>query len=161
MKQELGPLGTADFLTARELREELGHHFTGLVQTFYRADKYMRVPLVIGQAAAGSLNIVSSVGPYQGYSWDISMLGIAGLTGGATPDVVQLFFNGGPAVPWWQFNGAAPNFIQRFSRGQLVMYGGETIQLVSVGTFAATGPITLYGQIRTEMPTEKLGATMA
>jgi|SRR5215831_9237015 len=161
MKQELGPLGSADFLTAKELRQELSDHLASMKEVFYRADKYMRIPLVTGTAVAGNLTIKSTVGPYQGYAWDIAFIGVAGLTGGGTPDVVQLLFDGGPQYPWWVFTGAAPNYLQRFSRGQMVMLPGETITLQSVGTFAATGPITLYGAIRTETPAVKLGSILA
>lgn len=158
MKQTIGPLGEIDLLTSGELKDTLGHHFSALIREFYRAESFMRLPLVTGQASGGVLTVTSGVGPQQGYAWDIGHLGIAGLTTGATPDVVNVFFDGGPAVPWWQLNGNS--FATTFSRGQLVMYPGETITLRSVGTFAATGIVTLFGMIRTQMPTEKLSKVL-
>lgn len=158
-KQQLGAIGSIDMLTAPELREELGHHFSALTRQFYRADKFMRIPLVVATPSAGAVSFTSTVGPYEGYAWDIGFLGVAGLTGGTTPDVLNLLFDGGPTFPWWQFTGNA--FLQRFSRGQLVMLPGEVFKLQSVGSFAATGPVTLYGSVRTEMPAEKLGAVLA
>lgn len=142
-------------LTAQELREALGHHFSDLVRQFYRAETPMRIPLVTGVASGGTLSIASTVGPEQGYAWDIGHIGVSGLTAGGSPDVVNMFFSGGPNVPWWQFNGN--NFAYTFSRGQMVMYPGETITIASTGTFAATGMVMLYGMIRSNMPTEKLG----
>jgi hypothetical protein len=121
----------------------------------YRAVKPMRLPLVQGTPSGSALSVDSQVGPQQGYAWDISMLGIAGLTTGTTPDVVNMHFNGNTNLPWWQFNGN--NFAYTFSRGQLFMLPGETISLRNVGTFNATGLITLFGMIRAEVPAEKLG----
>jgi hypothetical protein len=141
-------------LTPKELREELGHHFSALVRQFYRAETFMRIPLVTGFASSGVLSLASNVGPNQGYAWDIGFLGVAGLTVGTTPDIANMYFAGGATVPWWQFNGNTPMYT--FSRGQMVMLPGETISLQSVGTFAATGEIILYGAIRTQMPTERL-----
>lgn len=163
MKQQLGGLGVVDLLTAKEMKEtlddSLGSRLDNLVRDLFRADKFMRVPLVTGTPAGSALSIDSTVGPRQGYAWDISMLGMAGLSTGTTPDIVNMLFNGGPQLPFWQFNGN--NFAYTFSRGQMVMLPGETISLRSVGTLAATGTITLYGAIRTEMPAEKLGMTFA
>jgi hypothetical protein len=159
MKQDLGPLGAVDLLTARELNESLGHHFDLLMQRWYRADKFMRVPLVTGTASGGVLNIVSTVGPAQGYAWDIGLLGVGGLTAGTTPDLVNMQFGGGPGVTWWQFTGNA--FVSKFSRGEMVMLPGETFTLLSQGSFAATGPIVLYGNIRTEAPADKISSIFA
>lgn len=156
MKQDLGPLGTADLLTQKELNESMGHHFDLLIQRFYRADKYMRLPLVLGIAAAGSLNIASTVGPRQGYAWDISHFGVAGLASG---DVVGIQFAGGPPLNMWQLTAANP--VNTFSRGQMVMLPGETLTVVNIGTFTSTAQITLYGQIRTEAPAEKMSAVLA
>lgn len=162
MKQNAGPLGVLDFLTKDELRDSLQpftHKIDTIIREMHRAETFMRLPLIQGQAVGGALNIQSTVGPYQGYAWDIGLLGISGLTPGATPDIVNMSFGGGPNVPWWQFNGNS--FAYTFSRGQLIMLPGETITLQSVGAFAATGLITMFGMIRTEMPSEKIAAVIS
>jgi hypothetical protein len=163
VKQNAGPLGILDLLTKPELEESLhntfSHKIDHIIREMHRAETFMRLPLIQGYASGGVLNLVSTVGPYQGYAWDIGLLGISGLTTGTTPDVVNMTFGGGPAVPWWQFNGN--NFAYTFSRGQLVMLPGETITLQSTGAFAATGQITMFGMIRTEMPSEKIAAVVS
>lgn len=163
MKQNAGPLGVLDFLTKSELQETLHgtvtHKIDAIIREMHRAETFMRLPLIQGVASGGNLTITSQVGPYQGYAWDIGLLGIAGLTPGTTPDVVNMYFNGGANVPWWQFNGNS--FAYTFSRGQMIMLPGETITLQSVGAFAATGSVTMFGMIRTEMPSEKIAAVIS
>lgn len=147
-------LAPLDLLTREELDAVMSKHADRFMRQRVRGDTFMRLPLVYGTAANGALNIVSNVGPDGGYMWDISMLGISGLTAGATPDVVNMSFVGSATLPWWQFNGN--NFAYTFSRGQMVMFSGETITLQSVGTFNATGQIILFGAIRAQVPSEKI-----
>jgi len=51
----------------------------------------------------------------------------------------------------WQFNGN--NFGYTFGKLELLVMGGETLSLQSVGTFASTSLITLSGEL-TEVPSE-------
>lgn len=135
-----------------------------------RGTKYRRLPQLAGVASGGILNIGGDtgagatwagtpVGPAQGLAWNIRLLAVAGLTAGPTPDVVNLYVRGaGSSLPWWQFNGN--NFAYTFGRGDLVLFPGETLALVSQGTFAATGTVTLFGSAG-QFPAEMAGKVMA
>ena len=126
------------------------------------AIKYGRLnPPVRGQAAAGVLQmggdfpnsgaagtIVAAPQPKAGYAWVARRISVSGLTAGSTPDIVNLHrktpnLNSLPVTSSgvWQFNGN--NYAYTFSHHQMVFLEGETPVLTSVGTFAATGTITL------------------
>ena len=122
-----------------------------------RAFKWMRLPEVLRGAASGSAITLGatkgqSVGPASGYTWALRRLVVGGLTSGTTPDVINLYVNdrfSGP--PLWQFNGN--NFGYTFGKLELLVMGGETLSLQSVGTFASTSLVTLSGEL-TEVPSE-------
>jgi hypothetical protein len=158
MRQQITAGGYFDFLTKSELHETLTGTLDDKIRDRYRGIKPMRIPLVTGTAANSVLIIDSSIGPEQGYAWDIGMIGIAGLTTGVTPDIVDMYFNGNTMLPWWQFNGN--NYAYTFSRGEMMMFPGETISLRSVGTFNSASQVILFGMIRAEVPAEKLGMTV-
>jgi hypothetical protein len=119
-----------------------------------RGRKYMRLnPPVTGIAVASVLQIggdfpntgpggtlTQPPQPRAGYAWAMRRMSVTGLTAGTTPDIVNLLRRTG-GKPCWQFNGN--NFGYTFSHEQIVFLEGETPVLVSVGTFAATGMITL------------------
>ena len=132
----------------------------------------MNVPPLQGYPVAGVLNIGGDVvatiasgpligqsawsghivGPTQGNDWQIRRLAVSGLTTGGTPDIVNLILYGHDRDPQWQFNGN--NFAYTFGRGEMILRAGEGLQLVSVGTFAATGLIRLTGSLD-QAPAEK------
>lgn len=128
----------------------------------------MNVPPLQGFPVGGVLNIGGDtianqasgqpawsgriIGPTQGNEWSIRRLAVSGLTTGATPDVVNLILYGHDRDPQWQFNGN--NFAYTFGRGEMILRAGEGLQLVSVGTFAATGLIRLTGSLD-QAPAEK------
>ena len=128
----------------------------------------MNVPPLQGFPVGGVLNIGGDVvanqasgqpawsgrivGPSQGNEWQIRRLAVSGLTTGATPDIVNLILYGHDRDPQWQFNGN--NFAYTFGRGEMILRAGEGLQLVSVGTFAATGLIRLTGSLD-QAPAEK------
>jgi len=131
---------------------------------YYRGIKWMRLPLTLqGKAVGGVLNLGQEnpntqegqvLGPEQGFCWSLRRLIVDGLTSGATPDVVNLFRStstGQPAL--WQFNGN--NFGYTCGRLEMVLWPGNTLQLISVGTFAATGTVRLSGEL-IEIPAEQL-----
>lgn len=138
--------------------------------------KYRRLPQLAGQAAVGGgLNIGGDVigvtaagapcwagqpiGPNQGYQWEIKLLSVNGLTTGTTPDLVNLFIRGaGSSNAWWQFNGN--NFAYTFGAAELVLMPGETLQLISVGTFAATGTVTMVGSM-VQTPAQMFGKVIS
>ncbi|HEY2089896.1 MAG TPA: hypothetical protein VGH54_28230 [Mycobacterium sp.] len=164
VKLELG--AELDMLTKPELDESLTEA-AKLVREQVRGVKYRRLPQLAGIASGGVLDIGGDanaggtswngqpVGPDQGWAWEIRLLGVAGLTTGATPDIVNIYIRGaGSALPWWQLNGN--NFSYTFGKGALVLLPGETLRMASTGTFAATGTVTLFGSA-TQLPAEQLG----
>lgn len=69
MKQALGPLGEVDFLTDRELRESLGHHFSQQIREWYRGIDYL------GFAGQGNgTGQITIPGADSGYTWDIKLV---------------------------------------------------------------------------------------
>ena len=166
MKVKIEVGAELDLLNKTELDHSLGKA-VGLIREQGRGLKYRRLPQLAGQAAAGALDIGGDspagwngnrVGPTQGNAWEIGLLSVAGLTAGATPDIVNLYIIGaGSALPWWQFNGN--NFAYTFGRGELILLPGETFRLA--GTIAAAGTVTLFGSVRSQMPAERLGAITA
>jgi hypothetical protein len=168
IRLELG--AELDVLTKDELDRSLKNH-AGELDGLARAVKYRRLPPLSGTASGGVLDIGGDagagvtwpgnpVGPAQSWAWEIGLLSVTGLTGGATPDVVNLYIQGaGSAYQWWQFNGNS--FAYTFGGGELVLLAGESLRLASVGTFAATGRVTLIGSIRSQTPMQKLGLVTA
>jgi len=125
-----------------------------------RAVKWLRAPLVLGtpksSAVTAGANFGSVSGPEQGYSWSIMRLFAQGLTEASTPDIINIFSNDGLTAGsyLWQLNGNSN--AATFGKGHLVIHGGETLNFTSVGTFSATGTITLGANVW-EVPTERLG----
>ncbi len=157
MKQDLGPLGMIDFLTDKELRESLGHHFDSVVRDWVRGIKYMRLPLLSG-FADGSGNLTLGEGtttnaPNQGYAWSVKRLAVSGLASGTTPDVVNVYRGDGLNNPVWQLNGN--NFAYTFGKLDLVLLAGENLVLAG-STITSTALITLTGDC-IEVPQEMLG----
>ena len=134
----------ADLISAEE-REHL------------RGIKFGRLPLLSGTASGSALSIgagIAQVGPESGYCWVIRRMIVWNMTSGATPDVVNLYFNdAGNSQPVWQFNGN--NFGYTWGKGEIIVNGGEIIAFKSVGTFAATGLITVSGSY-VQVPAEML-----
>jgi hypothetical protein len=139
-----------------------------------RGRKYARLnPPIMGVASGGVLQIggdfqnagpagtlVSSPQPRAGYAWAMRRMSVSGLTVGSTPDIVNLHrktpnLTNIPTTSSgiWQFNGN--NYAYTFSFGEMVFLEGETPVLVSVGTFAATGTVTLSADYL-EVPEEYL-----
>jgi hypothetical protein len=130
------------------------------MRQFYqlRGVKWMRLPQLSGVPSGSALQIgaAQQIGPDQGYAWCLRRLVVTGLTSGATPDIVNLFFNDpGTVQPIiWQFNGN--NFGYTFGKLEITMRSGDTLYLKNQGTLAATGTIFLAGEL-VEMPAERLG----
>jgi hypothetical protein len=125
-----------------------------------RAFKWMRLPIYTGTPSGSAVTIDPKanggviLGPESGYAWSIMRIIIDGMTSGTTPDVINMYRNsvtGQP--PLWEFNGN--NFGYTFSRWQMVLQGGDSLQFASSGTFAATGLIRVSGEL-IELPAEML-----
>jgi hypothetical protein len=148
-----------DLLSQAELREELVKYYAAREAARLRGLKWMRLPeLLSGKAASGALALGESdgqlVGPNEGYVWSLRRLVVQGLTSGAVPDVVNLYRGTAAGSVLWQFNGN--NFGYTFGRLELTLRGGERLALASSGTFAATGTVTLTGEL-IEAPAELIG----
>lgn len=125
-----------------------------------RTIKAIRLPLVRGAATGSALTMggdtntatgQAPVGPDLGYVWSIRHLVIEGMTAGATPDVLNILRNGRII---WQLNGNT--FAQTWGRGEIILHSGETLQYVSVGTFAATGQVIAHG-LAEQVAAEQIG----
>jgi hypothetical protein len=143
-----------------EIREDMAGVWDAQQRRLVRGIKWMRLPATLSGAVKSSAITLGTgtgqiVGPEQGYAWAMRRLVVGGLTAGATPDVVNLYRNDGfNQVALWQFNGN--NFGYTFNNLQLVLMSGDTFSLQNVGTIAATGTITLSGEL-VEVPAERLG----
>lgn len=155
--------------TPEDVRKELGRYGAeqqAAQMARAQGKKYARLnPPVTGVASGGKLLmggdypnagqggvITQAQQPRAGFAWAMRRIAIGGLTTGTTPDTVNLFRHASDAAAYaagpaalsagdWQFNGN--NFAYTFSFGELVFLEGETPILVSAGTFAATGLITM------------------
>ena len=94
-----------------------------------------------GDAAVGSGGIL--VGPDAGFRWGVRALLVEGLATGATPDVVKLRVGNAQGRLLWQLNGNS--YGTTFGGDEMPLDEGEFIFVQSVGTFNATGTITLWG----------------
>lgn len=160
-EQTVRPGGILDFLTRHELREELAQNQAlAIERERLRSVKPVRFSasgtpassaVTIGgdSAASGAL-----LGPEQGYVWSIRHLVVRTLTRGATPDVLQFFVNNSGGYPLWELNGNV--WAQTFGRGEVLLYGGETLFAQNQGTFAATAAITMRG-LAENIPGEMIG----
>lgn len=145
-----------EVLTQGELDDSLCRSYDRAALAMVRGIRYRRLPILSGAAVSGVLTLgvtAPESGPDSGFAWSLRRIFVNGLTGGATPDVVQLFRNGGGEQPMWQISGASPG--QTFGRLEAVLLGGETLVVASSGTFAATGQITVSGEL-IEVPSEML-----
>jgi len=130
----------------RELQRARGIKPMHLPQTLSGAVKSSAITLGVGSGQV--------LGPEQGYAWSISALIVTGLTAGTSPDIVNLYLNDRFSGPvWWQFNGN--NFGYTWGKLQRFLYPGETLSMQNSGNLAATGTITLSGDI-IEVPAEQL-----
>lgn len=146
-------------LSPAEHKQHLEDAFATFTAERWRGVKHMRLPEIQGTAAGGVLLIGTgqqNTGPRAGFAWSIRRLSVGGLTAGGSPDIVNFYFNhtaGGAAVPVWQLNGN--QFAQTFGRLELTMYGGDILIAASVGTFTATGQVTVTGEL-IECPAEMI-----
>lgn len=151
---------TADVLSPGEHRSSLRSELDAFERNRESGRKWMHLPPLQGTAVAGALLLGHAApvcGPMSGYIWSVSRLVITGLTTGTTPDIVNFFLNdsrGGAAPVWWQLNGN--QFGETFGRGQLLVMPGETVICRSLGAFAATGTITVTGDLE-QVPAQMQG----
>ncbi len=146
-----------DILTQKELDESLARANDAAARAFLRGAQLKGIPRLIGPASSGSLLLGQegdTVGPRQGFVWSIMRLAVNGLTAGASPDIVNLYFGSSNNPAEWQFNGN--NWAYTWGRGQFPVLPGQTLVLANVGTFASTETIIMTGTIW-ELPAEMAG----
>lgn len=147
----------ADILSPAESRHQLDQAFARQEQVALAGIKHMYLPMLQGAAVGGSLLLGQAAPvctPRAGYSWSVMALAVAGLTSGGSPDVVNFYIDNPTGNPWWQLNGN--QWAETFGKLQRVIKGGSSLLVASSGMFAATGTITVTGEV-IEVPTEMLG----
>jgi hypothetical protein len=144
-----------------EIREDFSSVWEQQQRARVRGIKWMRLPETLsGKPVSNAITLgvatgQTPLGPESGYIWTLTRLVVTGLTAGATPDVVNLYRNdrfAGP--PLWQFNGN--NFGYTFGKLRVTLGAGDTLSLQNVGSIAATGLITVSGEL-IEVPAERAG----
>jgi hypothetical protein len=144
-------------LTRGELSSELAAQTQEIYRQQARGCKYMRLAPAQATIASNAFSLdgtqTSGLGPREGFVWTIRRLAVAGLTAGTTPDVVNIYRNSPTGLPVWQLNGN--NWGTTFGKCELLLLGGETLSIASLGTIAATGKVTLTGDLL-EVPAEEI-----
>lgn len=128
----------------------------GLLEEQRRADERMysaifsRVMRPIQVTVAGAAISILGHQPDTGFAWAVQRVTVAGLTGGATPDVVSLYRGPGAAAAQTNDNlltvvtGASPTWHP--GRTGLILQEGERVTVAGSG-LTATGQITLTGEV--------------
>lgn len=149
MKTQLELGATLDTLTREELSQELNTVAQTYFQQFGRGIKYLRFGPVAVKISGNAFSLdgtsTSGLSPREGFSWSILRVTVSGLATGATPDLANLYRNQPGGIPVYQFTGN--NFVGLFSKFQLVLLPGETLSLANSGSIAATGSVTISGDV--------------
>jgi hypothetical protein len=149
-----------DGLAAQQQRlDERVRDFIRAEQDKYRGVKWMRLPMLQGVVTAAGISLGENIGggegyqdvvaPDQGYAWSVRRLMVAGLTYGASPDVVNIYRSSSNQQGGflWQLNGNSPG--TTFGKGQITLMPGDSLTVVNQGTVtAAVGTlITVSGEL--------------
>lgn len=152
--------GGAGFDAAAGLQVTLGRiadymEWTRARETRLYTQIFTRVLAPKSVAVSGSTFLITStehdLGPPDGYAWAVQRLTVAGLTTGATPDSAA-FYRGVPSSKTVDnslllntVTGNAPAWHP--GRTGLVVQPGESLVAAGFGTVAATGNVTLTGEV--------------
>lgn len=68
-KQDMGPLGTVDLLTNKELSETMGHHFDHAIRDWYRGLDYLQFA-----GNGNGTNTITLPGSDSGYTWSYKLI---------------------------------------------------------------------------------------
>lgn len=136
-------------LTQGELHTELAAVSQEIFRQFGRGVKYLRFGPTPATIVSSAFTIDGSaqngLGPRTGFCWAVRRITVWGLTSGITPDVANLYRNQTAGIPVWQFNGN--NFAYTFGKLEMLLLPGEYLSLVNSGTIAATGQVTISGDV--------------
>lgn len=140
---------TVETLTPGELRKELAATSQEFFRQFGRGVKYLRFgpepATIVNGAFTLDGSATSGLGPREGFVWTIRRITVWGLADGTTPDIANLYRNQPSGIPVWQFNGN--NFAYTWGKLEMLLLPGETLSLASVGSLAATGTISISGDV--------------
>jgi hypothetical protein len=151
-------------LTAEELTKILKENRDEENKAALDGIKYFRLPrlyatpasgtVVLGESWSGQSYTGQVTGPNSGYVWSIRRLTANGLGTGTSPDVLNIYRNGFHSDPVWQLNGN--NFGYTFGPTEMLLFPGEKLIAMSLGSLVATAQVTLTGDA-IEVPQEMLG----
>jgi len=130
--------------------------------------KPIRFPKLIGTGstslAMGGDNAPPSLAVPEGFVVAVRELVVEGMTGGGTPDVINIWRRGSvpagtvnakvPGEGFWQLNGNV--FFQTWGYGEKLLWPGEALLYTAGSPFAATGQIIAHG-IWELVPAEMIG----
>lgn len=149
MKTDLALGATIDTLDKGELRQELATQTQEAYAQLARGVKYLRFGPVATTVANSAFTFDGSqagnLGPREGFVWTIRRLLVTGLGTGTTPDVINFYRGPASGIPLWQLNGNS--FGATFGKCELLLLPGEYLSFASSGTIAATGQITVSGDL--------------
>lgn len=137
-------------LTQEEMHQELAVHAQETYRQFARGCKYLRFGPLSATIASNAFSFdgtgTPGTGPRDGFIWTIRRLLVTGLATGATPDLIN-FYRGKPSgTPIWQLNGNS--FGATFGKCEMLLLPGEVLAFANSGTTAATGTVTVSGDIQ-------------
>jgi len=122
--------------------------------------KPMRLNKIIG---TGSATLVMGGdkdpkhSPPEGFVWAVRELVVEGMTGGGTPDIINIWRQGVAAQTgngFWQLNGNV--FFQTWGYGEKLLFPGEALLYTAGATFNSTAQIIAHG-IAESVPGEMIG----
>jgi len=101
----------------------------------------------------------------EGFVWAVREIVVEGMTGGGTPDVINIWRRGSvpvgaaanfkvPGEGFWQLNGNV--FFQTWGYGEKLLFPGESLLYTAGSPFAATGQIIAHG-VAEQVPGEMIG----
>jgi hypothetical protein len=162
-------MSTIKLHAGAELHNMSPEEFRGIVKaentqlrSGLRAIKPSFIPRIMNGVAAGGVLTIGQqapsgpFGPAQGQMWSIRRLVVSGLTAGATPDVVALYYDDSFTVAQWTFFGSLGGYQYKWGRGEITMQPGHVMIFRNVGAFAATGTVQISGQYDI-LPAEESG----
>jgi hypothetical protein len=126
-KQDMGPLGSVDLLTNKELHDTMGHHLDHYLLEKYRGIDYM------GLAGPGNgTNTITLPGPDMGYAWSYKLISAQLAGAGVLSAYPSDNTNVAPVgVATAVVNGANTDAVIQFSTNAFVLKDGRNITLLA------------------------------
>jgi len=148
MRQDLGPIGVVDLLTAKEVREGMGHAISHEIREWLRGIDY----LGFAGAGNGTNTITLPASPLSGYSWNYKLVsaqlagaGVLSIYPGDSGGIAPIGVVTGVA------NGTAIDCVYTWSSNQVVLKDQRNLTLV------ASAVILNWRLMVQQVPTEMQG----